>query len=271
MRCRWGSPALLVAVVCFAAGCGGGSSGAAAGGPTGPSPSVSDSPTAAPVPTPSPTGPNGIASLTPTAALAKVSSAAATQTSVRVRGSVVEGGHKLSISVQAGLTSGQGTLRIGHGHVSLRLVNGTLYFNGDINGLTGLGVKRASAKGAAGKWIGGQASSSPLTAFVSFADLVSSILQPKGGVVAGHAKTIGGVRTFGLVDKTKKGNGTLYVARIGSPLPVQVVNPKTRETLTFTDWSAPLSVVAPRKAINVPAPSSSAAPPITPSPTASSG
>jgi hypothetical protein len=230
------------------------------------------SPSVTPSPTPSPTGPNRIASLTPTAALAKVSAAAATQTSVRVAGSVVESGRKLSINVQAGLDSGQGVLRIGHGHVSLRLLNGTLYFNGDIKGLTGLGVKRASAKGAAGKWIGGQASTSPLSAFVSFTELVASILRPNGGIVAGHPKTINGVATFALVNKAKKGGGTLYVATIGEPLPVQAVNPKTRETLTFTDWSATLSVAQPPKAITVPPPvqSSPSAPPA-PSPSASSG
>jgi hypothetical protein len=273
MRCRWGGPALLSAAVCVVAGCGGGGSSGATAGPTStPSPSVSASatPTPSPSPTPSPTGPNRIASLTPTAALAKVSAAAATQTSVRVVGSVVESGRKLSINVQAGLNSGQGVLRIGNGHVSLRLLNGTLYFNGDLKGLTGLGVKRASAKGAAGKWIGGQATTSPLSAFVSFTDLVSSILRPNGRIVAGRPKTINGVKTFALVTKSKKGGGTLYIATIGEPLPVQAVNPKTRETLTFTDWSATLSVAQPPKAITVP-PSSPPSAPVNPSPSASSG
>jgi hypothetical protein len=204
--------------------------------------------------------------------LAKVSSAAGTQSSVRVAGSVVESGRKLSINVQAGLNSGQGVLRIGKGRVLLRLVNGTLYFNGDLKGLTGLGVKRASAKGAAGKWIGGQASTSPLSAFVSFTDLVSSILRPNGRIVAGRSKTINGVKTFALVNKAKKGGGTLYITTTGDPLPVQVVNPKTRETLTFSDWSAPLSVAAPPKAVTVPAPTQSGpAVPPAPSPSASSG
>jgi hypothetical protein len=225
-----------------------------------------------PSPTPSPTGPNRIASLTPTAALAKVSAAAAIQTSVRVAGSVVESGRKLSINVQAGLDSGQGVLRIGHGRVSLRLLNGTLYFNGDIKGLTGLGVKPASAKGAAGKWIGGQASTSPLSAFVSFTDLVSSILRPNGGIVAGHPKTINGVKTISIVNKAKKGGGTLYIATTGEPLPVQAVNPKTRERLTFTDWSATLSVAQPPKAITIPAPTRvPLSPTASPSPSASSG
>jgi hypothetical protein len=184
-----------------------------------------------------------------------VSVAAATQTSVRVSGSVVESGHKLSIDVQAGLGSGQGQLRIGGGLVSLRLVAATLYFNGDLKGLTGLGVKKASATGVAGKWIGGAAAGSPLSAFVSFADLISSLLSPNGGIAAGKARTIHGVRTFALVN-TSKGGGTLYVATTGSALPVQALNAKTHEVLTFSDWSAALSVVAPPNAITAPQPSS---------------
>jgi hypothetical protein len=205
-----------------------------------------------PSPPPAPTGPNHVAALKPKPALKRVSTAAATQTSVRVVGSVVEGGRRLSISVQAGLQSGQGVLRISGGRVLLRLVNGTLYFNGDLKGLTGLGVSTASATGAADKWIGGAAASSPLSQFVSFADLVTSILSPKGRVVSGKPKTIHGVRAFSLIDKSKKGAGTLYVATTGAALPVQVVNAKTHELLTFSDWSAPLSVTAPPKAITVP-------------------
>jgi hypothetical protein len=107
---------------------------------------------------------------------------------------------------------------------------------------------------------------------VSFTELVASILRPNGGIVAGHPKTINGVATFALVNKAKKGGGTLYVATIGEPLPVQAVNPKTRETLTFTDWSATLSVAQPPKPITVPPPvqRSPSAPPA-PSPSASSG
>jgi hypothetical protein len=237
------------------AGCGGGSSAPAAGAPS----SSSPSPTASPSPTP--TGPNGIASLSATAALAKVSAAASSQTSVRVSGAVVESGHHLRINVQAGLETGQGTLRINGGLVSLRLVSGTLYFNADLKGLTGLGVSKASASGAAGKWIGGQASTSPLSAFVSFADLVTSLLRPNGGVVTGRTRTIHGVPAFALINKAKKGGGTLYVATNGAPLPVEAVNAKTHEALSFTDWGAALSVVAPPKAITVPAPTQAAQPP----------
>jgi hypothetical protein len=192
--------------------------------------------------------------------LKQVSSAAATQTSVRVSGSVVEGGRKLSIDVQAGLQSGQGVLRIGGGRVSLRLIGSTLYFNGDLKGLTGLGVKKASATGAANKWIGGPATSSPLSPFVSFADLVTSILSPNGAIVAGKPKTIHGVRTLPLINKSKKGGGTLYVATVGAALPVQAVNAKTHELLKFSDWSAALSVTPPPNPITVPPP--------TPTPTA---
>jgi hypothetical protein len=256
-----GTPALLVVAVSFAAACGGGSSGAStASPPSSASPSTAPSPSVIPSPPPAPTGPNHVAALKPKAALQKVSAAAATQTSVRVAGSVVESGKKLSITVQAGLESGQGELRIGGGHVSLRLVGSTLYFNGDVKGLTGLGVKKASATGAADKWIGGEATSSPLSPFVSFADLVTSILSPNGGVVSGKPKTIHGVRTFALINKSKKGAGTLYVATTGAALPVQAVNAKTHELLKFSDWSAPLSVTAPPNAITIPPP--------TPAPTA---
>jgi hypothetical protein len=234
------------------AGCGGGSSAPAAGAPSSGSPSPTASPT--PTPTPTPTGPNGIASLSATAALAKVSAAASSQTSVRVSGAVVESRHHLRIDVEAGLETGQGTLRINGGLVSLRLVSGTLYFNADLKGLTGLGVSKASASGAAGKWIGGQASTSPLSAFVSFADLVTALLRPNGGVTTGPTKTIHGVRALALINKAKKGGGTLYVATSGEPLPVEAVNAKTHEVLSFSNWGAALSVLPPPKAITVPAP-----------------
>jgi hypothetical protein len=255
MRRRWRTPALLVAATSFAAACGSGSSGGAASSSAN---TVSAAPPApsAPSAPPSPTGPNHVAALRPKAALRQVSSAAASQTSVRVAGSVVESGRKLSINVQAGLESGQGELRIGGGRVSLRLVGSTLYFNGDLKGLTGLGVNRASASGAADKWIGGPAANSPLSPFVSFADLITSILSPKGGVMSGKPKTIHGVRTFALVDKSTKGAGTLYVATVGAALPVRAVNATTHELLRFSNWSATMSVTPPPHAITLPPASS---------------
>jgi hypothetical protein len=127
-----------------------------------------------------------------------------------------------------------------------------LFFNGDLKGLTALGVKKATAAKASGRWIGGDATSSPLTAFVSFQDLVGSILSPTGHVVAGHDTTVRGTRAYTLIDSDAKSGGTLYVATSGEPLPLQIVNLKRHEKLTFADWSAPLSVTAPPNAITVP-------------------
>jgi hypothetical protein len=255
MKSRWLGSALLVLVGACAAGCGGGSSGAS-GGPT---TSVTPVGSTTPTPTPSPTGPNGIASLSPTAALSKVSAAAAGQTSVHIIGTVAQGKDTLGLDVHAGLTTGEGELRLGGGQIALRLTNGTLYLNGDVKGLMALGFPKSSATTSANKWIGAQASATSLSALVNFSDLVKSIVTPNGTVVAGRTTSVNGVSVYTLIDKTK-GGGTLYVATTGEPLPVQVVNAKPREKLSFSQWGAPISVAVPPNVIPVPTSVASAAP-----------
>jgi hypothetical protein len=255
VRYRWLGSALLAAAGLCAAGCGGGSSAPSSG----PTTSVTAVGTSTPTPTVSPTGPNGIASLSPSAALSKVSAAAAAQTSVHITGTVAQGKDTLGLDVQAGLTSGQGELRVGGGEVQLRLVNGTIYLNGDVKGLVALGFPKQTATASANKWIGAQASATSLSALLSFSDLVKSIVTPHGTVVAGRTTTVNGVSVYTLVDKTKDG-GTLYIATTGEPLPVQVVNAKPHEKLSFSEWSAPISVTPPAKVIPVPSSVTSEAP-----------
>jgi hypothetical protein len=255
VRYRWLGSALLAVVAVGAAGCGGGSSAATSG----PTTSVTPVGTTSPTPTPSPTGPNGIASLSPSAALSKVSTAAAAQTSVHIIGTVAQGKDTLGLDVRAGLTTGQGTLELGGGRVGLRLTNGTIYINGDVKGLIGLGFPRKSATASANKWIAAQASATSLSALLNVTDLVKSIVTPNGTVVAGRTTTVNGVSVYTLVDKAKKG-GTLYVATTGEPLPVQVINTSPHEKLSFSQWSAPISVVVPPKVIPVPSSVTSAAP-----------
>jgi hypothetical protein len=257
VRYRWLGSALLVLAGACAAGCGGGSSAASGGPTTSVTPVGSTTPT--PTPTPSPTGPNGIASLAPTVALSKVSAAAAGQTSVHITGTVAQGKDTLGLDVQAGLSSGQGTLHLGGGRVTLRLTNGTIYLNGDVKGLIGLGFPKATATATANQWIGAQAAATSLSALLNFTDLVKSIVTPNGKVVAGRTTTVNGISVYTLVDKTKNG-GTLYIATTGEPLPVQVVNAKPREKLSFSQWGAPISVTVPPKVIPVPSSVTSAAP-----------
>jgi hypothetical protein len=255
VRYRWLGSALLAVVAVCAAGCGGGSSAATSA----PTTSVSPVGTTTPTPTVSPTGPNGIASLSPSVALSKVSAAAAAQTSVHITGTVAQGKNTLGLDVHAGLTSGEGELQLAGGHIALRLTNGTIYLNGDVKGLIGLGFPKRSATASANKWIGAQASATSLSALLSFSDLVKSIVTPNGTVVAGRTTTVNGVSVYTLVDKTKNG-GTLYIATTGEPLPVQVVNAKPHEQLSFSEWSAPISVTAPPNVIPVPSSVTSAAP-----------
>jgi hypothetical protein len=209
--------------------------------------------------TPSPTGPNGIASLSPADGLSKVTAAAAGQTSVHIVGSVKQGKSTLGLDVHAGLASGVGTLHIGGGQVRLRLTNGTLFIEGDVKGLMGLGFPKAAATASATKWMAAQATSTSLSALLSFTDLVKSIVTPSGTVIAGKTSTLHGIRVYSLVDKTKNG-GTLYVATTGEPLPVQIINSSPREAISFSEWGAPISVTAPPKVIPVPTSVTSAAP-----------
>ena len=253
---RWGPTVLALAAACVA-GCGGGSSGASSAASTAATPSSSSSVSASP--TPSPTGPNGIASLPAAAALSKVSAAAAAQTSVHITGTVAQGRKTLGLDVHAGVSSGYGQLQIGGGRVLLRLTGGTIYLNGDAKGLMGLGFPKAAATSSANKWLGAQASATSLSALLSFNDLVKSIVTPNGTVVAGRTTTVNGVRVYTLVDQTK-GGGTLYVATIGEPLPVQIVNAKPHERLSFSEWNAPVSVSPPPHVVPVPTSVTSAAP-----------
>lgn len=197
--------------------------------------------------------PNGIASMSATAALARITSYAVAQRSVHVAGTIVNGKQRIELTVDAGRTSGQGSLVENGGRTDIRVVHGVLYDRSDAKTLEAHGVPKRQARAAAGKWnaerlTAGSSDAASTADLVLLPQLFAQVLKPSGTIVKGRTVQLAGAAAYYLVDNGGSGNGRLYVPTSGDPLPVQLRTNGQGGTVTFTRYGEPLSVTAPAAA-----------------------
>ena len=197
---------------------------------------------------------NGVAKLSATQALAKVSEATKAVKSVHIAGTIDQDGQKLALDVHAADKHGQGTLRINGGSLEVRLVAGTTYVRGSAETFTKLGAPAQQAQLLGDKWLKSGGSGGQFAAFSQFLDtstLFDSLLKPQGSIKTGRTTTINGQQVFELVDESS-GAGSLFISRTGKPLPVRIVKQGTGGgQVDFTDYDEDVNVTVPSGAVDL--------------------
>jgi hypothetical protein len=196
---------------------------------------------------------NGIASKTPTEILSAATAAADSASSVHVTGSIVSAGSPITLDLE--LVSGKGGRgQISEGGLSFNLiqVDGTAYISGSPAFYSHFGGP-AAAQLLEGKWLKAPASSGNFSTLGSLTDLnqlLNTALSDHGALAKGPVTTIDGQQVLSVTDASH--GGTLYVATTGKPYPIEISKPgKTGGKISFSNWNAPVTLTAPKDAIDL--------------------
>ena len=198
---------------------------------------------------------NGVAKLSAADALKKVQVALKKVSSVHVSGHISTQGQDISLDLRDKAGAGTGTITIGGGEIDVVRDGDNIYVKGDKDALTAFGASSAQASLVAGKWL--RQSVSAGGSFATLADLLDTtalfgnVTTPTGTLKTGTTTTLNGHKVFTLVDSSPQGNGTLYVAATGDPLPLRVDQPgNSGGTLDF-EYDVPVDVKAPSGAVDL--------------------
>jgi hypothetical protein len=196
---------------------------------------------------------NGIASETPTEILSAATAAADSASSVHVSGSIVSAGSPITLDLE--LVRGKG----GRGQISesglsfnLILLDGTAYISGSPAFYSHFGGP-AAAQLLEGKWLKAPASSGTFSSLGSLTDLnqlLNTALSDHGALAKGSTTTIDGQQVLSVTDTSH--DGTLYVATTGKPYPIEISKSgATGGKISFSNWNAPVTLAAPKDAIDL--------------------
>jgi len=196
---------------------------------------------------------NGIAAKTPTEILSAATAAADSASSVHVSGSIVSGGSPITLDLE--LVSGKGGRgQISEGGLSFNLiqVDDTAYISGSPAFYSHFGGP-AAAQLLEGKWLKAPATSGSFSSLGSLTDLnqlLNTALSDHGALSKGPTTTIDGQQVLSVSDASH--GGTLYVATTGKPYPIEISKAgKTGGKISFSDWNAPVTLEAPKDAIDL--------------------
>lgn len=199
----------------------------------------------------------GRAAKSPTQLLAESVAAAKSASSVHLLASgIPSGGQKLALNLR--LTAGRGgsgRISIGSESVDITVLKPFVYFRAN----AGFWRRYGGSSGAvatqllAGRWVKMSASTHGFAAFVSLTNIsafVTAMANGHGPLVAGGTKTIDGRAAIGILDTSKSGGGTLWVAATGKPLPLRLTQTKGDGEVDFESWNAPVHITAPANSVD---------------------
>jgi hypothetical protein len=216
----------------------------------------------------------GLAGLSAEQILSRADTAARAAGSVHFSSTTRQGSSSIVFSDDSAAGGGRQDITIsGGGQMTVLLVSGVGYVNGNVAALTGfLGLSAATAAQLAGQWIS-FSSSSPGYAQVADGVTTGSVLgeiTPVGTLTKTASRTVDGQRLIGVrgpapasAQMPKGSTITLYVAATGRPLPVTCLEGTGRNQtdITLSHWGEQVSVSAPQTSVPVPAPTPPAGPP----------
>jgi len=197
--------------------------------------------------------PNGEASKPANQVFADAKSAATSASSAHVSGSLVSNGTPYTLDLSMSRAKGaKGSVSINGLRFDLVKIGDTAYIKGSD------AFYRHFAGPVAqlihGKWIKLSASSDrvrSVAALSSISGLFAKISASHGKLVNDGTKTYQGQQVVVIRDVSD--NSKLYVAATGKPYPVAIVggNKKQSGRVTFDDWNEPVSLTAPKDAIDI--------------------
>ena len=130
--------------------------------------------------------------------------------------------------------------------LELLIVGPTAYYRAPAATLQAIGISATEAAAVGTKWVSYPITDPRVASFrgLDFTTLVSGQLVARGSVTLGASTVIRGIKVTTLKDSVV---GILYVASVGSPLPVRQVSPNGA-IVEFTNWGDNISVTAPSPA-----------------------
>jgi hypothetical protein len=198
---------------------------------------------------------NGVSKLSAADALKQVQAALKKVETVHVDGHLSASGQGIQLDLRDKAGAGTGTIKIGGGEIDVVRTGDDIYVKGDKGALAAFGASSVQASLVAGKWL--HQSVSARGSFSSLADLLdstalfSNVTTPTGELKTGTTTTVGGQNVFTLIDGSADGNGTLYIAATGDPLPVRVDQPGSSGGSLDFEYGVPVDVTAPSGAVDL--------------------
>ena len=192
---------------------------------------------------------------TPQQRLAASLAAAKAASSVHIVGAnIVTGGTRISLDLRlvAG-KGGAGWIQLGKNRIGIIQYKSFVYFRAGPAFWTQYGGATA-AQLFAGRWVKAPTSNADLASFTTFTDVgkfFSGILGSHGKLAAGGQKTIDGHAAVGVIDTSKSGGGTLWIAARGTPYPLELTESGGPGLIKFEGWNAPEHVGPPKNAIDL--------------------
>jgi hypothetical protein len=195
---------------------------------------------------------NGVASKSPGAIISAADTAITGVKSVRVSGSIVSGGSRITLDLS--LAAGKG----GRGQMSenglgfqMVVLDQTVYIDGSPAFWRHFGGA-AAAQLFQGKWLKAPANGSfaSVALLTNVHELFTQLLSSHGTLAKGATTTVDGQKVVAIKDTTK--NATLYVATTGKPYPVEIVKTGSGGgRVLFDRFNQSVSVTAPANAIDL--------------------
>jgi hypothetical protein len=195
---------------------------------------------------------NGVASKSPDQIVSEATNAVAGVSTVHVAGTVLSGGQHVTLDLS--LVNGKG----GKGSMSqnglgfqIVAVGQEVYINGS-SGFWRTFGGAAAAQLLSGKWLKAPASGqlSSLATLTNVEKLFDQLLSSHGKLSKGKTTTVRGQPAVTVTDTTN--GGTLYVATIGKPYPLQIVKSGSDGGhLVFDRFNQPVSLTPPAHAVDI--------------------
>jgi hypothetical protein len=194
---------------------------------------------------------NGEASKSAPTILADARQAALAADSVRIVGSVHNGGQAISLDLSLAQKSGGGTVTLNGSKVEVIHVGGKAYIRADAAFYRRLGAA-AAGRSFAGKWVQVPITSQRFAEYITLTDLYSFLTQSlttRGKVTKGATKTVHGQKAIEL--KSSHG-ASLYIATSGKPYPLEFTSRVAPSgTVSLSEWNSAKTPAAPAHALDI--------------------
>lgn len=205
---------------------------------------------------------NGVETLSAQEILDASGAAATKATSVRVKGTITMSAQTVTLDLQVGKNSADGTVSAAGVDVEIRVVGGKSYFKISPESFAAMAGQEGSAelieamKTLIGdKWllVPVDSASGDFDDFNKLAQkdlLITALLAPEGTITVKGTDTINGVPVV-LLSSSK--GGTLAISTVGEPYPIQMSasDDEGTGTLDFTGWNEPFDVTAPTDVLDI--------------------
>ena len=196
---------------------------------------------------------NGEAAKSPTRILADAKAATNGTSTVTISGTVVTGGHRVSLNIVSGHGAGGGTISRDGETFRVVVTPPNIYMTADAATWTKVAGNAAAGQLLADKWIQTTTDNTDFGDFSRLVDIsaLTRTMTPTGTLSRGAVTTYRGKRAIPLIDHTSKDPGTMYVAATGRPYILGIVSPKGKSHLLFSHYGSAQPPAAPTTSISL--------------------